>query len=474
MQLETVAKSNGLMLAGNTIVVAASVDNFKLFLSSVQRYAPSAQPEVILEFADPEDEALKKVNSLTRRRLKDVLSSRSLFLLPDPLESKCFINRRAQNIFKIKKKQSTTNPNRSSTSTCKLESLVDSPLKAGQKVTKKALKECFSPLLVGSSHSSGFKVKRKPTASESAEVSLFEDVAPESSIFSSRIRQKSSDVRVQTAICVTRAHSKTLPSNETSALEIQDEPPGAESKLARVVRLNKSCQKLLSTTELCPEKTKLPFKSEMYLIQPSKFPQEHKENRSIEISKQKVVFRFAIPQNPPRSQISNRSEVSISSQDTLHCRPSNQNPSIILDADDIDGSSIKRKLAMRRSHIPIVRESDRSSALRSSLASTSKFYLKESSPKLSSRSGDKKEGKDGTSSGHEEAEIDSQIMSKMSELCSAKNQKTSGSLRRILIDPIRKQSVVEHLSKDLISEFKYSSSRKEKQSDSLTSLSQKA
>lgn len=464
--LEAVARHNGLMLANNSLVVAHSIDNYQVFLASVQRYLPSAQTDVVYEYVNNEDEKLKKINSLTRKRLKDVVSSRSLFLLPDPIETKCFITKKNQSIFKIKKKQPTTpvQPSKSS----KIESIMSNPTKPGTSRAKSKLKDGISSLARGSTPSRSFKIKRR-NGSLSAEVSLLEEIPQNHVLNPEKIKAKNIRFSITSPTCITRENSKSMPSKTTliELAEIQSKLQETEKKV-KIVRLNKSCQKLTSPRQAYHDKPIQPFKSEECIFEFNKLtlkPDSQDDNCQ---GNDKIKLLFASFQLTT-SEASNRSVASVSSQETSHLRKSNQNPSIILDLEE--ERSVQQEV-LRKSHQPVIRQTDRSNAVYRSLASSSKFQVVHPSPKAMSRSGEKKEEEDHECSDQEELEIDSQLMSRYSELRSATKKKTTGSLRRILIDPIRKNSVVEHLSRELMSALTYDSPKRHKKSD-VSSASQK-
>lgn len=90
------------MITGGTIVVAFEISNYHEFLTSLKKFKPSKERDVFLEYSSSGDDFTRLV-ALSRNKLKELMVTRSLFLMPDPKDSFCFITRKGSFNFKISK-----------------------------------------------------------------------------------------------------------------------------------------------------------------------------------------------------------------------------------------------------------------------------------------------------------------------------------------------------------------------------------
>lgn len=104
--LESISQRLGLMKHNNTLVVVKNIHDYNRFLVSVKDFKPSKHQDTFLEFAQ-EEENLSEMTPLPRSRLKDLVNTRSLFMLPDPAESISFITRKGRLNFKIRSKSNS-------------------------------------------------------------------------------------------------------------------------------------------------------------------------------------------------------------------------------------------------------------------------------------------------------------------------------------------------------------------------------
>ena len=444
------------MLSGNTLVVATAIDNYQTFVNSVRNYSPPTQADVLLEFYLDSDESFKKVQSITRKRIKDLINSRSLFIMPDPLENICLITRRNQNIFKIKKKQNLgvsikgvcPHPNREREDDqyilrpyIQSYHEYDSLLFAGNTSTRNVNNNKNEGLPFSTD---SLKIKENKLTSRTKSQNI-------------TVRKQSENLKIRIATSLTRGQTRYTPSETSGVNAIRKVPFNVYNN-----KMSFKSEKILAKVtnqESRPTKTNnISIMSENRLAVLTKPADDPSKQSSKSPPKFKLVWKES------EYSACKRSDVSVSSNNTTRQIKSKQNTSIGIDLKDI------KKPFLRKSHKSVFKTKEKTVALRSRLQSeTTNYPVSNVSSIVMCQSIDKMVSSNVVSSDGEDIFVCSQIITKIS---SSKNRPTS--LRRILIDPIKRRTDVDNLCKNLDLDFAHSFTLKQNTIESLCSRNQKS